>query len=976
MTFNFPETEKKILDFWQKNKIFEKLKKKNQGKKHWSFLDGPITANNPMGVHHAWGRTYKDLFQRYKAMRGFDQRFQNGFDCQGLWVEVEVEKEHGFKSKKDIEKFGIADFVNACKERVLKYSKIQTEQSIRLGQWMDWENSYYTMSEENNYAIWNFLKKCWEKGLLYKGRDVVPWCPRCGTAISQHEILTEEYKEIVHRSVFLKLEVLNRKKTFFLVWTTTPWTLPANVALAVNPEFVYAEVEDRDGNVFICLKNKAALIPDGRIIKEFAGRELENVGYKGMFDELPAVKENLKDYKHSVVLWEDVTEEEGTGIVHIAPGCGQEDFQLSKKKNLPVIDPSDSESKYKEGFGFLTGKLVAEAAELIFEELNKKGLVVKIENYKHRYPTCWRCKSELIFRLVDEWYISMDKLRKPLMEIAKRINWIPSFGLQRELDWLRNMDNWLISKKRYWGLALPIYECWKCGSFEVIGSKEELKKRAVSGWEKFEGHSPHRPWVDEVKIKCSKCGEVISRISDVGNPWLDAGIVPFSTMKYYSDREYWKKWFPADLVCESFPGQFKNWFYAMIVMSAVLEDSEPTKTIFGYASVRDEKGEEMHKSKGNAIWFDEAVEKIGADPMRWMYARQNPAYNLNFGYKTAEEIKRKLLVLYNIFVFFDTYLAKEKELFLKKGNLNPINLLDRWIISRLNSLIEQVAQNLDKYDVASAIPAIEEFFIDDLSLWYLRRSRKRFRQIRWLKEEEADVELSDKDKLELQEGVRTFYYVLLNLIKIMSPIIPFFTEEMYSRLRLPGMPESIHLFDWPEIDKEKIDNELEEEMRILRNIISQALAERANAGIKIRQPVASLKIKNQLAAAKIKDNKELLDLIKEEVNVKEIIFDSDIQKEVELDAEITPELKKEGILREIIHCVQMMRKEAGLKPEDKISIQYKGDSWLDKVLTDNKNFILEKLGAEKFELKKDENFDLEKEIKIDEKVVWLGLVKL
>ena len=976
MTFNFPETEKKILDFWQKNKIFEKLKKKNQGKKHWSFLDGPITANNPMGVHHAWGRTYKDLFQRYKAMRGFDQRFQNGFDCQGLWVEVEVEKEHGFKSKKDIEKFGIADFVNACKERVLKYSKIQTEQSIRLGQWMDWENSYYTMSEENNYAIWNFLKKCWEKGLLYKGRDVVPWCPRCGTAISQHEILTEEYKEIVHRSVFLKLEVLNRKKTFFLVWTTTPWTLPANVALAVNPEFVYAEVEDRDGNVFICLKNKAALIPDGRIIKEFAGRELENVGYKGMFDELPAVKENLKDYKHSVVLWEDVTEEEGTGIVHIAPGCGQEDFQLSKKKNLPVIDPSDSESKYKKGFGFLTGKLVAEAAELIFEELNKKGLVVKIENYKHRYPTCWRCKSELIFRLVDEWYISMDKLRKPLMEIAKRINWIPSFGLQRELDWLRNMDNWLISKKRYWGLALPIYECWKCGSFEVIGSKEELKKRAVSGWEKFEGHSPHRPWVDEVKIKCSKCGEVISRISDVGNPWLDAGIVPFSTMKYYSDREYWKKWFPADLVCESFPGQFKNWFYAMIVMSAVLEDSEPTKTIFGYASVRDEKGEEMHKSKGNAIWFDEAVEKIGADPMRWMYARQNPAYNLNFGYKTAEEIKRKLLVLYNIFVFFDTYLAKEKELFLKKGNLNPINLLDRWIISRLNSLIEQVAQNLDKYDVASAIPAIEEFFIDDLSLWYLRRSRKRFRQIRWLKEEEADVELSDKDKLELQEGVRTFYYVLLNLIKIMSPIIPFFTEEMYSRLRLPGMPESIHLFDWPEIDKEKIDNDLEEEMRILRNIISQALAERANAGIKIRQPVASLKIKNQLAAAKIKDNKELLDLIKEEVNVKEIIFDSDIQKEVELDAEITPELKKEGILREIIHCVQMMRKEAGLKPEDKISIQYKGDSWLDKVLTDNKNFILEKLGAEKFELKKDENFDLEKEIKIDEKVVWLGLVKL
>src|SRR4030042_155258 len=579
MNVDLPGMENKILKFWKEKKIFEKLRKKNQGKKKWSFLDGPITANNSMGVHHAWGRTYKDLFQRYKAMQGFDQRYQNGFDCQGLWVEVEVEKEMGFKNKKDIEKFGIDKFVNACKERVLKYSKIQTDQSIRLGQWMDWENSYFTMSDKNNYTIWNFLKVCYEKGLLYKGHDSVPWCPRCGTAISQHEILTEEYKELVHKSIYFKLPVKGEKNTYFLAWTTTPWTLPGNIALAVHPDLEYVKIKNKD-SIYVLLKEKADLIKDGKIIGTFKGKKLQGLGYDGLFDDLNDIKE------HKVILWKDVTLEEGTGIVHIAPGCGAEDFQLSKELGLPVIDLSDDESNYREGFGELTGKFVGseEVREYIFKDLEKKNRVFKIEDYAHRYPTCWRCKTELIFRVVDEWYISMDKLRKQLIAVAKKIKWIPSFGLDRELDWLKNMRDWLISKKRYWGLALPIYEC-DCGNFEVFGSKEELKERATSGWSKFEGNSPHRPWIDEVKIKCSKCGRAVSRIKDVGNPWLDAGIVPFSTMKYYQDKNYWKKWFPIEMVCESFPGQFKNWFYSIIVMSSVLENTNPVKTIFGYASV-------------------------------------------------------------------------------------------------------------------------------------------------------------------------------------------------------------------------------------------------------------------------------------------------------------------------------------------------------------------------------------------------------
>jgi isoleucyl-tRNA synthetase len=896
MSLDLPKLEKKILKFWKDKKIFEKLRKKNQAKKKWSFLDGPITANNPMGVHHAWGRTYKDLFQRYKAMKGFDQRYQNGFDCQGLWVEVEVEKEKGFKNKKDIEKFGIDKFVNACKERVLKYSKIQTDQSIRLGQFMDWDNSYFTMSDKNNYTIWNFLKICHQKGLLYKGHDSVPWCPRCGTAISQHEILTEEYKELVHKSIYFKLTIKGQKNTYFLAWTTTPWTLPGNVALAVHPNLEYAKVKTKEAS-YILLKEKADLIENGKIVEVFKGKKLNNLKYDGLFD----------NKEHKVILWKEVTEEEGTGVVHIAPGCGAEDFQLSKELDLPVIDLSDDESNYRKGFGKLTGKFVGsqEVREDIFKELKEKGRVFKIEDYLHRYPTCWRCKTELIFRVVDEWYISMDKIRKQLKEVAKKINWIPSFGLDRELDWLKNMHDWLISKKRYWGLALPIYEC-QCGNFEVIGSKQELKKRAISGWDKFEGNSPHRPWIDQVKINCSKCNKEISRIKDVGNPWLDAGIVPFSTME--------KDWFPAELVCESFPGQFKNWFYSLIVMSTILENTNPMETVFGHALVKDEEGEEMHKSKGNTIWFDEAVEKIGADVMRFMYSRENPAYDLKFGYKSAQEIERKLLTLYNVFTFFNTYIDKKD---FPKKEVSSKNILDKWIISRLNNLIKKVDKNLDSYNPATAVLAIENFFIEDLSLWYVRRSRKRFHQ---------GAELR-------QEAISTLYYTLLNLSKIIAPVMPFFSEEMYSNLKTSKMPESVHLCDWPKVGE--IDNKLEDKMTEVRNIVSLALAKRADKGIKVRQPLAKLTIKNKL-------DKELLELIKQEVNVKEVVFG----KELKLDTKITKELEKEGHYREMVRNVNKIRKEMGLTPKDLVVIE----SSFDII---NKEEFKKEVGAKEFNFKKE-----------------------
>ena len=469
MTYNFPEEEKNILQFWQDNKIFEKLKEKNKKGKPWSFLDGPITANNPMGVHHAWGRTYKDLLQRYHAMKGFSERYQNGFDCQGLWVEVEVEKELGFKNKKDIEAYGIDKFVQKCKERVLKYSQIQTEQSIRLGQWMDWENSYYTMSDENNYAIWHFLKKCWELGYLYKGRDSVPWCPRCGTALSQHEILTEEYKEITHDSIYFRLPIVDREGENLLVWTTTPWTLLANIAVAVDVKLDYVLVKDQDGFKNWVVKDLVDKVfsakggsafggkQDYEILKGAKGKALVGLKYSFAFDDLPKVKEVKEknpDTFHTVIATEErimpINIEEGTGLVHTAVSAGQEDFKLGKKLGLPLIEVIGEDATYLDGLGEFSGKNAKKDPKVILDYLAKnKEYVFEISPYKHRYPTCWRCKTELVWRVVDEWYISMDKLRKPLEDIVKKINWIPSFGKERELDWIKNMQDWLISKKRY-----------------------------------------------------------------------------------------------------------------------------------------------------------------------------------------------------------------------------------------------------------------------------------------------------------------------------------------------------------------------------------------------------------------------------------------------------------------------------------------------------------------------------------------------
>jgi isoleucyl-tRNA synthetase len=928
---DFVALEHDLLDWWRERGTFAKLRAQNAGGPKWSFLDGPITANNPMGVHHAWGRAYKDLYQRFHAMLGEDQRWQNGFDCQGLWVEVNVERDLGFTSKRDIEAYGIAQFVALCKQRVLTYAARQTEQSIRLGMWMDWNEpdelrrlrdllaadpgatatiqgvdgpvtdtvemlvgrlgmpdtggSYFTFSNENNDLIWGFLAECHRRGWIYKGHDSMPWCPRCGTGLSQME-MNEGYQDREDPGLTVRLPLVDRPGESMLVWTTTPWTLAANVAAAVHPEQRYVKVRQGD-DAFWLGKGvlKQALVGDFRVEEELAGADLVGWRYTGPFDELPAVQRafaagDSRDtaYEHRVVAWGEVGEDEGTGIVHIAPGAGAEDYQLGKSLDLPTIGPIDEDGRYYAGFGWLSHLEAPNVAQAIVDDLERRGFFYHLEPYTHRYPHCWRCNTPLLFRLVDEWFISMGRvydkprseltkdevdasLRYQIMEVVDRIRWIPKFGYERELDWLLNMHDWMISKKRYWGLALPIYDCKACGTFDVIGGREELRERAVAGWDAFEGHTPHRPHVDAVTIACPSCGAPAERIPDVGNPWLDAGIVPFSTLHYREDPEYWTHWFPADFITESFPGQFRNWFYSMLAMSTVLRREEPFRTIFGYALVFGEDGRPMHKSWGNAIEFDEAADRMGVDVMRWMFAAARPEDNILFGWHAADEARRDLLVLWNVYAFLVRYanLARWRPGGERRGmsGTATVTPLDRWIRSRAAGTAERVGERLADVDAVAATRAIGGF-AEDLSTWYLRRSRRRISR--------------NEDPADRDAAFETLHGALVALSRMLAPILPFVSEAMYRNL-VAGVdeaaPESVHLTRWPaaELQGDR-DVPLETAMATVRRAVELVRTLRSSAGIRVRQPLARMWI--ALPGGDLPEREALLELLADEVNVKAV----------------------------------------------------------------------------------------------------------
>ena len=987
---SFIEMEHDVLKFWEDNDCFNLRKEKNAGHERFRFIDGPITANNPMGIHHAWGRTLKDTFIRYKYMRGYDCRCQNGFDSQGLWVEVEVEKELGFKTKKDIENYGMDNFTKKCVDRVKHFSGIIADQSKRLGQWMQWDNSYYTNTDQNIEGIWHFLKVCDDNGWIQREYKPMPWCPRCGTSLSEHE-MTGSYKNITHNSVFFKLPIVGTNSKI-LVWTTTPWTLSSNVALAVNPDIDYVEVKIKsDSDTLFLAKNAIKYLGEDKleVLRMLKGSELVGLSYETCFPELEA----QKDVDHKIVAWEDVDAEEGTGVVHIAPGCGVEDNELGKRIGLPEVMPVDDMGIFLKGFGFMTGKDSAKIAPEVFDELEKRNKLYKVMPIEHSYPVCWRCKSEVIFRLVPAWYIRTDELKPRLIKAASSVKWEPESNGKRMIDWLNNMGDWNISRKRYYGMPLPFYVCPDCGNVHVVGSKEELKKLAVDPAKVDALPELHRPWIDEVKIKCPKCGSEVQRISEIGDVWLDAGIVPFSTTGYFTDKEEWRKNYPAEWVVEM-REQVRLWFYSMLFMSTVLEDRAPYERVLCHSSVVAEDGSKFSKT-GFMIRFDEAAEKIGADTVRYMYAGAPVANDVRFGYNLGDEARRKLLSFWNTYTFFETYARIDKPNF--EGytpDKSAMTVTDKWLVTRTNEFIKKATAQMDDFKAYNVIKDFE-IFVDDISNWYIRTNRRRF----WKTGDEKDKMIA--------------YWTLFNAInacvKIMAPIIPFMTESIWQNLTrrvLPSSELSVHLSDWPEVIPGFEDDGIISQTADARDIIAVSMRLRNEHQIKVRQPLSKLyvcaddaeieKIKvfeknildelNIKELVPVKDKAELEDsyltvnfraagaVLKQNVNkmkqalesataeemaaytkaaqngekvlvkgfdeaydpaiftvmskTKEGIVSAECQNKtvVALDVVLTDELIKEGTVRDVVRQCQLVRKEAGYEVEQRVIMAINSDS--------------------------------------------------
>jgi isoleucyl-tRNA synthetase len=822
-----PALEREMLAQWEAEGTFAKVRELNRGGPTFSFMDGPITANGPAGVHHGLGRTLKDVFQRYKAARGHELRYQNGFDSQGLHVEVQVEKALGFNSKHEIEEYGLARFARDCRDFVAKFAGIQTAQSKRLGMWMDWGNDYFTFSDTNIEYIWRFLKAVQEKGWLYKGHNATQWCPRCGTSLSKHEQAGEEnYAEIEHPSLFVRFPLRGREGQSLVIWTTTPWTLPANVAAAVKPD---AEYGRNDVGEWVAV----ARYPDEHFDERLRGEELVGLEYEGPFDYFAA----QEGVVHRVIPWDEVSLDEGTGIVHIAPGAGSEDFELSRVYDLPVLTPIDEAGRMLPGYGELEGKTTEEVVDPVIESLRERNLLVEATSIVHRYPVCWRCRTPLVFRVVDDWFISAAEIRQPMLDGNATVEWTPPQYKKRMDDWLRNMGDWNISRRRFFGLPLPFYEC-ECGRLNVVGSRAELEKRAVSGLDQLE--ELHRPWIDGVRIRCEDCGFEVERIPEVGDAWLDAGIVHFSTLGWKNpewipggyatgasrglsgadlpDHAYWEKWFPADWVSEG-RAQIRLWFYSQCFMAIALDGREPYGRVLTYENVVDETGREMHKSWGNAIDLDDALERMGADVMRWVYCSQNPAQELRFGYGMAEEVKRRFLTFWNSVKFLVDY-ANVQGFRPAWSELEPqgrLVSLDRWLVERTKAFVLAAEAGYEAYETVAVMRELEAY-VDDLSNWYIRRSRRRF----WADDEAA---------------LRTLWYALVQTLRVVAPILPFVTDRLWRTLVLDG-PESVHLAGWP--GTAAPDHVLLDEIAEVRRVVELGRQARSSSGIKLRQPLRRL----------------------------------------------------------------------------------------------------------------------------------------
>ena len=1015
-SLNFVDREKAVEKFWEDNNIFKKSMEHRKEGETYTFYDGPPTANGKPHIGHVETRTIKDMIPRYRTMKGYMVPRKAGWDTHGLPVELEVEKLLGLDGKEQIEEYGLAPFIDKCKESVWKYKGMWEDFSRTVGFWADMDNPYVTYDDNFIESEWWALKTIWDKGLLYKGFKIVPYCPRCGTPLSSHEV-AQGYKAVKERSAIVRFKVKG-EDAYFLAWTTTPWTLPSNVALCVNPEETYLKVKAADGYTYYIAKALAdkvlgRLAEEGKdayeVLETYVGKDLEYKEYEPLYKCAGDAAKKQKKKAHFVTCDGYVTMTDGTGIVHIAPAFGEDDSRIGRNYELPFV-------QFVDGKGDLTaetpyaGKFVKDADPLVLKDLDAEGKLIDAPKFEHDYPFCWRCDTPLIYYARESWFIKMTAVKDDLVRNNKTINWIPaSIGEGRFGNWLENIQDWGVSRNRYWGTPLNIWEC-ECGHQHSIGSREELYK--MSGNEKAKTVEFHRPYIDEITITCPECGKQMKRVPEVIDCWFDSGAMPFAQHHYpFENKDLFEQQFPADFISEAVD-QTRGWFYSLLAESTLLFNKAPYKNVIVMGHVQDENGQKMSKSKGNAVDPFNALETYGADAIRWyFYTSSAPWLPKRFSGKAVQEGQRKFMgTLWNTYAFFVLY-ANIDNFDASKYTLeyDKLPVMDKWLLSKLNSTVAEVDSNLDQYRIPEAAKALQDF-VDEMSNWYVRRSRERF----WAKGME-------QDKI---NAYMTLYTALVTICKAAAPMIPFMTEDIYQNLvrsNDANAPESIHLCDFPVVNKDHIDKKLEEDMEDVLDAVVMGRACRNEAAIKNRQPISRMYIKSDFTLSEFYQ-----EIIEDELNVKEVVFTDDVrdftsytfkpqlrtvgpkygkqlggiqkhlaaldgnaamdelnadgalkfdvdgvaveltkddllidmaQKEgyvsqednrmtVVLDTNLTPELVEEGFVYEIISKIQTMRKESGFEVTDHIRVSINGNDKLSEIAQKNKEAISSKVLAD------------------------------
>ena len=1030
---NFVEREKQVEKFWEDNQIFEKSMKVREGNPSYVFYDGPPTANGKPHIGHVETRVIKDMIPRYRTMKGYQVPRKAGWDTHGLPVELEVEKKLGLDGKDQIEKYGVEPFIEQCKESVWKYEGMWEDFSHTVGFWADMKNPYVTYHNDYIESEWWALKEIWKKGLLYEGHKIVPYCPRCGTPLSSHEV-AQGYKDVKERSAVVRFKVKG-EDAYILAWTTTPWTLPSNVALCVNPDEDYVKVTSKGYTYYMAAALVDTVLGEGaEILEHYQGKDLEFKEYEPLF---PYAEKRIGNKKAYYVVCDTyVTLTDGTGVVHIAPAFGEDDSKVGHRYDLPFVQLVNEKGEMTEETPW-AGTFCKKADMAVLQALEDKDLLFDAPLFEHSYPHCWRCDTPLIYYARETWFIRMTAVKEDLIRNNNTINWIPeSIGKGRFGDWLENVQDWGLSRNRYWGTPLPVWQC-ECGHQDCIGSIEELKEKADNCPDDIE---LHRPYIDAVTIKCPKCGKEMHRVPEVIDCWFDSGSMPFAQHHYpFENKETFEKQFPAQFISEAVD-QTRGWFYSLLAISTLLFNKAPYENVIVLGLVQDENGQKMSKSKGNAVDPFDALQTYGADAIRWyFYTSSAPWLPSRFAGKTVVEGQRKFMgTLWNTYAFFVLY-ANIDNFDATKYSLeyDKLAVMDKWLLSRLESTVKAVDDNLANYRIPEAAKALQSF-VDDMSNWYVRRSRERF----WAKGME-------QDKI---NAYMTLYTALVTVAKAAAPMIPFMTEDIYQNLVRSinaDAPESIHLCDFPEVHEDWIDPKMEEDMADLLEIVVMGRAARNTANIKNRQPIGTMYVKSEFQLSEF-----YKEIIKDELNVKEVVFKDDIadfisysfkpqmrtvgpkygkllnkikttlseldgnkamaelkstgelkldidgqeivlleedllidmaQMEgyvsesdhtitVVLDTNLTPELIEEGFVRELVSKIQTMRKEAGFEVMDKIRVYAKDNDKIVSIMKNHGDEIKSEVLAE--EIVTGETKGYEKEWNINSEKVTMAVERI